>query len=126
MIKSFWVLGLYQGFDLQTATKPLPGSASFVLRDAAVVVGVVLVLAVLLFVGARYYVKHRPSHRRSHPESSSHHRTPAARAGDGEGAHRHRRRRRRRRGDPRSRNPTLAEAGGLPPLRAESEPRPPA
>lgn len=42
----------------------------------------------------------------------------------GEGLERRRRRRRRRRRDHRPRNPTLAETGGLPPIRTEAPPGP--
>lgn len=47
-----------------------------------------------------------------------------AEAGESETGHRVRRKRRRRRREHRPRNPTLAETGGLPPIRTEAPPGP--
>jgi hypothetical protein len=129
MTKSFWVLGLFQGLELDGGNKPIPGSAGLVLRDVATIAGVVLALTILLFVGTRYYVKHRQAHRYDRSGGGARPKAENRPVDTGEGAprhhHRHRRRRRRRHGDSRSRNPTLAETGGLPPLRTGPEPKPP-
>jgi FtsZ-interacting cell division protein ZipA len=114
-------------------------SGGLVLRDILLILGVGLALAIILIFWAQRYVrqsKKRPRHRHHHRPSA-----PAASTPTSDGAeapepgnhptqasskqpdrqHHHRRRRRRRR-DHRSRNPSLAEAGGLPPRRSNPSP----
>ena len=126
--------------SLRTVSGPLAGKSSAFFQDALVILGVVLALVVLLLIWARYgrkTIKKRSEYRKSSGRSTSadadsqqpsvpieeksiehqnqhhHHR------------HRGRRKYRRRREEHRQRNPTLAETGGLPPLReAPSPPSP--
>lgn len=101
------------------ASSPIGKSTGFVVVDMLLVLGVVLVLCGLLFVWARYIRKPRKDRREyppppsadsaatdSNPESSS----------DASPSHHHHRHRRRRKAH-RKRNPTLAQIGGLPPVR---------
>jgi hypothetical protein len=139
--------GLFACLVLTMALNPLERgeglrhSGGLVLRDVLLILGIGLFLAILLTFWARSYVRrskkrshHRHNHRSPAPIASS----PNARLVDAKepginstqtpadahhGQHHHRRRRRRRR-DHRSRNPSLAETGGLPPQRSEPSPPP--
>lgn len=99
-------------------------TGGLLLRDVLLVLGVILLLTVLLLVWAVRYVRRRKHHRHSTtPQILKHSKDSEEAAGDAEGGDtqhetqsHHRRRRHRRRGH-RSRNPTLAETGGLPPVR---------
>lgn len=88
-------------------------------RDLAMLLGAVAV-PVLLFVLWAVFVRKRKkslSGWRTHQHGSQPHSNQAtSEAGQGE-----RRRRRRRRREHRPRNPTLAETGGLPPVRDDHE-----
>ncbi|HEV2394629.1 MAG TPA: hypothetical protein VG146_19935 [Verrucomicrobiae bacterium] len=103
-------------------------------RDILIILGVLVVLTVLVLIWAAYFRKrdrdhsHHHHHHHRHQEDSA---EPAAASDSppsepGEASGRHHRRRRRRRREHRPRNPTLAETGGLPPLRSQnrSEPLP--
>jgi hypothetical protein len=88
-------------------------------------IGLVTLLAVLWAVFLRKSRRRRHSHRHSHQHSPRP--TESAEASNDEGdlsspqgGSKWRRTRRRRR----SRNPTLAETGGLPPVRSEEPPKP--
>jgi type VI protein secretion system component VasK len=72
--------------------------------------------------GSHHHHDHHHHHSRSPSENSD---VPEDEASDVNGEKRYRRKRRRRR-EHRPRNPTLAETGGLPPLRSErpSDPSP--
>jgi len=88
-------------------------------NDMFVVLATGGILLILLLVWARFLRK-KPH---AHPSSAQ---SSAPEFAEGEGgqpshAHHHRHRRRRRRREHRSRNPTLAETGGLPPPRSESQ-----
>jgi hypothetical protein len=114
-------------------------SGGLVLRDVLLILGIGLVLTIILIIWARGYVRRsrkRPRHRHHHRPSAPAASTPAGQTVDTPDAgihpvqasskapdrqHHHRRRRRRRR-DHRSRNPSLAEAGGLPPRRSNPSP----
>jgi hypothetical protein len=91
------------------------------LRELLVLLGAVAWVTAMLFIWAVYFRKkpHRHSHRHHHhsraQEPSS---EPVEDSEVGESGRRYRRKRRRRR-EHRPRNPTLAETGGLPPLRPE-------
>ena len=88
-------------------------------------IGLVTLLALLWAIFLRKSRRRRHSHRHSHQHSSRP--TESAEASNDEGAlsppqdRRKLGRTRRRR---RSRNPTLAETGGLPPVRSEEPPKP--
>jgi len=106
---------------------PLPKSLPPTMRDALIVIGAILLVAAGLALWAsavrkrhrRRSAPHRPHY--SHP-SSGH----SGGEEDGEPRHSsHSRHRRRRRREHRPRNPTLAETGGLPPIRSDDPSKPP-
>jgi hypothetical protein len=128
---------------LATSLNPLaPGegigkTGGLVLRDVLLILGSGLFLLVLLLAWVRFYVRRpkRARHRHHHRNSST---SPAIHGPDPDAvkphapptpdtphdrSHHHRRRRRHRR-DHRGRNPSLAEAGGLPPRRSGPPPAP--
>jgi len=90
------------------------------------VFGAILVVVLLSVLWAVYFRKRRRHH--SHHSRHHHHRQPGAEAQPAESTEqsslRKRRKWRRRRRDHRPRNPTLAETGGMPPLRSERPPEP--
>ncbi len=102
-------------------------------RDPAVVervmifgaIGLVTVLVLLWAVFLRKKRRRRSHHHHGHHRSSGLPESPGASPTDGappvEEKRRHQRHSRRRR---RRRNPTLAETGGLPPIRPEDAPEP--
>ena len=92
------------------------------LRDMILVVGVTLILANLLFLWA--YFSRRNRRRQYGMYSRALYKNEKGVPGS---SHSRRHRKRRRANHPSSlpRNPTLAEAGGLPPLRPEDEQPPP-
>lgn len=87
-------------------------------EDVMLVLGVVFCLLIALLFWAKY-IRKRSRHR-SDPHVS--HRVIEADGGGGHGGstHHHHSHRRHRR-DHRSRNPTLAETGGLPPPRSQDQ-----
>ncbi len=95
-------------------------STGLLFKDVMAIIVTGLVLALILVLWARYYMrrrKHRQHHhanRNADPLLASQGTPPEY---QGEETSRGRRRRRRR--DHRSRNPTLAETGGLPPAKPE-------
>lgn len=100
--------------------------------DALLVILACCFVGLVLGVGAvKYYTRrrrqrpHRDHHHRPHRKESGGTSTdatsPAAGSQPGDGK---RSRRRRRRRDHRPRNPTLAETGGLPPVRKDPPPGP--
>ncbi len=99
-------------------------------RDLLILLLVTAGVGLVLLVAFSIWFKHRRSHRHHHRHAHRRQRVPAPGAADPAdaddlsedpetGSHHHRRRRRRR--DHRSRNPTLAETGGLPPPRPEGQ-----
>jgi hypothetical protein len=78
-----------------------------------------VILLAVVWVAFLYKDGRRHSHHHSHHHSHQHGLEPADRDGeDASEPHKHRKWRRRRR-EHRPRNPTLAETGGLPPLRRD-------
>ena len=134
------------------AGSPLGKGAGLVLVDILLVLGAVLAVSLLLVVWAKYlrrskhHSHHHHHHRRSGEDLAPVARaTPASEAAgesspdpsfppseeadadsdDSTSRHHHRHRRRRiRRREHRPRNPTLAETGGLPPIRNPETPPP--
>lgn len=100
----------------------LPGTWSSFgtsMKDVVKLLGAVCLLTLVLVLWVVYARKrHRHHHRHSH-----HHHAPAPGAdpvsGSDDNGHSRRRRRRRHH---RPRNPTLAETGGLPPIKQENPP----
>lgn len=113
-------------------TDVLPGSwhwMGLTLKELLIVLGAVGLVTALALIWAVYFRKkpHRHAHHHHHhhpsaefPEASESSMDSGSGVSDGK---RYRRKRRRRR-EHRPRNPTLAETGGLPPLRAERPPDP--
>ena len=103
-----------------------PGKAyNWSVRDMILVVCVTIIMASLLFLWA--YFGRRNRRRQYGMYSRALYKTEKGDAQSGhEHAHSHRHRRKRKHNHPANlpRNPTLAEAGGLPPLRHEEPPPP--
>jgi type VI protein secretion system component VasK len=98
-------------------------TGGLILQDVLLITGVGLVLLVLLAWWAKVYVRRR-KRRRHHSQPAILQRTQQGdQAAEGR-RHRPRRRRRRHRQDHQARNPTLAETGGLPPIRPDPPARP--
>jgi hypothetical protein len=104
-----------QGLNPLDPTAPVGRGTGLVFKDVTIIIIVGLALGLVLLLAAKVILRRTKLHRHdrrvdSEPEVS----------GDGEESHRrHRRRRRRLRRDHRSRNPTLAETGGLPAPKVE-------
>jgi FtsZ-interacting cell division protein ZipA len=116
-------------------TDVIPGAYHWMgltLKELLMVLGAVSVVTLFIFIWAAYFRK-RPrqhSHRRDHQHHRSDEQTnaegaPTSVESEQDNERRYRKKRRRRR-EHRPRNPTLAETGGLPPLRPErpSDPLP--
>jgi type VI protein secretion system component VasK len=95
-------------------------------REVFLVLGAIIAVTSVLLIWALYFRKRRRHHSHHHhhhhhssSESSALGTTPAE-----SGQESRRRRRRRRRREHRPRNPTLAETGGLPPVRSDSPSEP--
>jgi hypothetical protein len=131
MNNSLLVITAAAGLDL-----PNPGSLGelpgFLLRDVLLIVGAGIGLLLVLILGAYLVMKRRRQNRRHHGDTVKVYRQPKIQTNAGSdqasrapgpphssSAHDRRRykHRVRRRGH-RSRNPTLAQTGGLPPLKA--------
>jgi hypothetical protein len=111
-------LGLEQ---LNPARGPVAKSLREHISDIFLVLAAILALTLVLLVWAKYLRKSKSSRSRSRTVSTA----PVAKTEDSETeghSRRRRRRHKRRRQDFRDRNPTLAETGGLPPLRSEGQP----
>ncbi len=114
-----------EGLNPLNPTAPVSKSSGLLLKDVLLIIGIGLVLASILVLGARFYMRHKQQRRNHHHQE--HKPVPAKVANDSEHdednprrSRRHRRRRHRR--DHRPRNPTLAETGGLPPAKPEAPP----
>src|SRR5262249_22561711 len=93
-------------------------------RDAILVFGALAIVTLVVVLWAAFVRKKKRSrehyhHHRHRPATETE--TPVATQSEqtSENSGRERRRRRRRRRDHRPRNPTLAETGGLPPIKPE-------
>lgn len=128
MSRSFVLLAQLEGLNPLNPTAPVGKSTGLLFKDVLVIVGTGLVLALLLILWARHYVKNRKRHHRHHhlervaeapvtaAEVKKNNEEEEETGGQLDGRHRRRRRHRR---DHRPRNPTLAETGGLPPAKPE-------
>jgi len=116
-------LGIARAQDMFSGPPARSGSSGWgrvpgLSQDMLVVLGTGAILLLLLLVWARFLRKKPHSHSMSSPGN-----TRKLVGGDGsDHGHRQRHRRKRRRREHRSLNPTLAETGGLPPPRPESQP----
>jgi hypothetical protein len=100
------------------AAAPRGGSGGLLLTDTVIILGAVLGLVILIVIWAVFIRKREDRRYNTLKVPNSRNRDEGADQG------RHRRRRRHHRRDHRSRNPTLAETGGLPPIRPEQSPPP--
>ncbi len=96
---------------------PAGGGPSFFLSDTVSILAAVLGLVILIVLWA-VFVRKREDRRYNTLKVPTQRDRERA---DNDGDNRHRRRRHRRR-EHRGRNPTLAETGGLPPVRSETPP----
>jgi Flp pilus assembly protein TadB len=102
-----------------------------VVRDRVVIFGALGVMTVLILFGAvmlRRKGRHSRSHRHSRHHSREGAKSSAGQSAEGgaESGQRKRRKWRRQRREHRPLNPTLAQTGGLPPIRSSEPPQPPA
>jgi hypothetical protein len=114
--------------EIRSATAPVGKSTGLVLSDVLLILGAVLAISLGLFVWARYIRKPRQERSRPYeiPTPQTVPQDDSDEGGSTRSHSRHRRHRRRhRRRDHRKRNPTLAEAGGLPPARDAVPPESP-
>lgn len=81
-------------------------------RDWLILLGVFTILIVALIIWAAFFRKQKRKHRHKH------HQPPGWQEPPEEKQPHHRHHHRRRRSDKMPKNPTLAEAGGLPPVRS--------
>ena len=99
-------------------------------RELLILFGALALVTLLLVLWAIYFRKtsrHHSHHHRHDDTESPETMSPVSEAvlsGSGASGDRRYRRKRRRRRDHRPRNPTLAETGGLPPVRSEQPPDP--
>ena len=124
MTRFVFLLAQLDAFNPLGPMPPVSKTTGLVLKDVLFIGTAVLGVSVLLFFWARRYARRsRRQRRERHSEtrplpreegSPRHHRR-----------HRHRHRRRRHSHEERASNPTLAETGGLPPVRPQSTPNPP-
>ena len=109
-------------------TDVIPGASRWMgltLKELLMLLGAVSVVTLCLFIWAAYFRKRPRQH--SHRHHHHHHRSHDQAEPNGASANleseqdneRRYRKKRRRRREHRPRNPTLAETGGLPPLRTE-------
>lgn len=98
-------------------------------KELLILFGALAAVTLLLVLWAVYFRKRSRSHSHHHhhhgdsPEATNPVNDSLASASGVSGDRRYRRKRRRRR-EHRPRNPTLAETGGLPPVRSEQPPDP--
>lgn len=121
MIITGFLFGDLEPDDVATSWQKM----GYTTRDALLIFGALTVLTLVLLIWAAFLRRRRRHH-------SSHHRhhhsrepiMPSTEASESEPIDSRPRRRkwRRRRRDHRPRNPTLAETGGLPPVRTEEPP----
>jgi hypothetical protein len=115
-----------QVIDRINPAEAVSPTSALVLKDFLLIIGVGAGLTVILLFWALSSARKRKRHRRQH-HSLVPGAAPAAEEGEEPAApHRHyHHRRRRQREEHRGRNPTLAETGGLPPIRPSSPSTPP-
>jgi hypothetical protein len=96
-------------------------------KEGLIVLGATCVVALAVMAWAALYVRKRRRHgRHAHGhrgQSVGAEALEAVQSSPGNGEVHHHRRRRKRRRDHRPRNPTLAETGGLPPVRPDDPSR---
>ena len=125
MTEYFVLFAQLEGLNPLNPTGPVARTTGLLFKDVLVIIATGLVLGLLLLLWARHYVK-RKKHHHHHDRKVASHSLPAVSDQDDEAEpHHHGRRRRKRRREHRSRNPTLAETGGLPTTKTEPSPNPP-
>ena len=145
MMALVFLLAVDSGMDLlQTGASTVGKSTRMAFRDVLIILGALMVLTLIMVLWAKFWRRSSRHHHRRRPHH--HHQReaepleePAAEETANADAeteapdvdaptgrrHRHRHRRRRiQRREHRPRNPTLAETGGLPPVRSPDTPPP--
>jgi hypothetical protein len=110
-----WALLLQVALEVPGRDLPKAGSGPNFGRDILLIVGVGLGLLLLLVLWASYF------RRPDRPQTGSQRSHRIMEESDDSDHHSHRHRRKKRKREHRSRNPSLAETGGLPPRRPEDE-----
>jgi len=114
-----------EGLNPLNPTGPVARTTGLLFKDVLVIIATGLVLGLLLLLWARHYVKRKKHHHHHDRKVVSHSVPTVAGQDDEEEPHHQSRRRRKRRREHRPRNPTLAEAGGLPTTKSEPSSNPP-
>lgn len=111
--------------DFEDMTAPWRGNTGSA-RPYFIVLGAVALVSVALLVWAAFFRNrrrhHSHHHHHHHHDASAESLTPGTDGAPASDSPEPRRRRRRRRREHRPRNPTLAETGGLPPIRPDKPP----
>ena len=116
----------FAALDFEDMTAPWRGTTGSA-RQYFIVLGSIALVSVVLLVWAAFFRKHRrhhSHHHHHHHPAAGESRLPGTDAAPASDPPEPRRRRRRRRREHRPRNPTLAETGGLPPIRPDKPPEP--
>ena len=113
----------YSGPPSSSSSGPAWSRVPGLTQDMLVVLGVGGLLLIMLLIWALFLRKKPRSHSHSRHRSAIHIEESSESDSD-HARHHHRHRRKRRRREHRTRNPTLAETGGLPPPRSEPQPPP--
>ena len=125
MTKFVSLLAQLDAFNPLGPMPPVSKTTGLMFKDMVFIGASVLGLSLLLILWARRYVRHSKRRRHEHRSES-----PPARQEESNTRHhrrhRHRHRRRHHSQAERGSNPTLSETGGLPPIRPQSSPNPPA
>ena len=116
------ILGLGDLGGLSGLTPPSPVGSRLVMSDLMLVLADALGVAIVLFVWAKYLRKPKSRSGRGRSSNRSSAAAPPEETEGSSEQRRERRRRRRHRRDHRPRNPTLAETGGLPPVKTVPPP----
>jgi len=126
MTEYFVLFAQLEGLNPLNPTEPVARTTGLLFKDVLVIIATGLVLGLLLLLWARHYVKRKKRHH-LHDRNVVSQSLPAVSDQDEEEEepHHHGRRRRKRRREHRPRNPTLAEAGGLPTTKSEPSSNPP-
>ena len=126
MTKLAVLLAQLDAFNPLGPMPPVSKSTSLAFKNLMFIGAVVLVLTLLLILWARRYARRSKRRRRHESQGESATAAPAHTGSRRHHRHRHRRRRRQQSSPERGKNPTVAETGGLPPVRPQARPNPPA
>lgn len=117
MLKMPYILADMSDLNPIHTTPAGGGGGGWLLSDAVIILGAVLGLVLVIVIWAVFIRKRENRHYNTLKVPNTRSREENREGG------RHRRRRKHHRRDHRGRSPTLAETGGLPPMRTEPPPK---